>query len=296
MEQQAWDIRLVALDLDGTLFTDQKTITPRTLAALTAALGQGVEVVPATGRPAAGLPATLLALPGLRYALTSNGARVWDLAQNAPVAEFLMQKPQAEAALRVLEGYDCVTDLFIEGRRISIASQLTRMERIISPAMLAYMRATRTEVEDIYGYLAASPALPEKVSVVFAGDAQRAEAWRRLESLGLGLVLSSSLDKNLEINAPGVTKGKGLCALARHLGLAKHQLMACGDSGNDLAMLEAAGLAVAMGNAEPGIRAAAAYVTATNEEDGVAKAVERFVLGRQAPCLAKRQASKPAVR
>lgn len=280
MEQQAWDIRLVALDLDGTLFTDQKTITPRTLAALAEALRRGVTVAPATGRPATGLPDALLALPGLRYALTSNGARVWDLAQNAPVAEFLMQKAQAEAALRVLEGYDCVTDLFVQGRRMSIASQLARMERIISPAMLAYMRSTRTEVEDIYAYLAASPALPEKVSVVFAQNAQRAEAWQRLEGLGLGLVLSSSLDKNLEINAPGVTKGRGLLALARHLGLAKHQLMACGDSGNDLAMLEAAGLGVAMGNAEPAVKAAAGYITASNEEDGVALAVERFVLGR----------------
>lgn len=280
MQGQKWDIRLVALDLDGTLFTNQKTITPRTLAALAEALGRGVAVVPATGRPAAGLPDALLALPGLQYALTSNGARVWDLAQNAPVAEFLMQKAQAEAALRVLEGYDCVTDLFVQGRRMSIASQLARMERIISPAMLAYMRSTRTEVEDIYGYLAASPILPEKVSVVFAQNAQRTEAWQRLEGLGLGLVLSSSLDKNLEINAPGVTKGRGLLALAQHLGLAKHQLMACGDSGNDLAMLKAAGLGVAMGNAEPAVKAAAGYITASNEEDGVALAVERFVLGR----------------
>lgn len=278
MQQKAWDIRLIALDLDGTLLTEQKTITPRTLAALKAALERGVAVAPATGRPAAGLPAPLLALPGLRYALTSNGARVWDLAQNAPVAEFLMQKTQAEAALRVLEGYDCITDLFVEGRRISIASQLTSLSRIISPAMLAYMRSTRTEVEDIYAYLAQSSALPEKVSVVFAQSAQRAEAWHRLEALGLEI--SSSLDKNLEANAPGVTKGSGLLALAQHLGLARQQLMACGDSGNDLAMLKAAGLSVAMANAEPEIRAAAVYQTASNEEDGVAKAIERFVLGQ----------------
>lgn len=278
MQQKAWDIRLIALDLDGTLLTEQKTITPRTLAALKAALERGVAVAPATGRPAAGLPAPLLALPGLRYALTSNGARVWDLAQNAPVAEFLMQKTQAEAALRVLEGYDCITDLFVEGRRISIASQLASLSRIISPAMLAYMRSTRTEVEDIYAYLAQSSALPEKVSVVFAQSAQRAEAWQRLEALGLEI--SSSLDKNLEANAPGVTKGSGLLALAQHLGLARQQLMACGDSGNDLAMLKAAGLSVAMANAEPEIRAVAVYQTASNEEDGVAKAIERFVLGR----------------
>lgn len=277
MTGQTWDIRLIALDLDGTLFNSKKVITPRTLAALQAALDRGVIVAPATGRPAAGLPQALLELRGLRYALTSNGARVWDLAEQRAVAEFLMEKPQAEAALRILESYDCVTDLFVDGQRMSIASQLVKMERIVDPVMLAYMRSTRTEVADIYGHLAESPKLPEKVSVVFADAGQRAEAWRRLE--GLGLELSSSLAMNLEVNAPGVTKGKGLAALAAHLGLAPEQVMACGDSGNDLAMLRAAGLGVAMGNAEEAIKAAAGYVTASNDEDGVALAVERFVLG-----------------
>ena len=73
-------IRLLAFDLDGTVLNDQKQLTPRTLAALTAAAERGVALVPATGRTAAGLPAALLALPGVRYAITSNGARVMDLA------------------------------------------------------------------------------------------------------------------------------------------------------------------------------------------------------------------------
>ena len=124
MSEQKWDIRLIALDLDDTLFNSQKVITPRTLAALQAALDKGVIVAPATGRPAAGVPQALLELDGLRYALTSNGGRVWDLAEQRAVAEFLMEKPQAEAALRILEDYDCVTDLFVDGQRMSIASQL----------------------------------------------------------------------------------------------------------------------------------------------------------------------------
>ena len=278
MSGRKWDVRLVALDLDGTLFNSRKVITQRTLDALRGALEQGVFVVPATGRPVIGLPQALLALPGLRYALTSNGARVWDLAEQQAVAEFLMEKPQVEATLRVLESCDCITDLFVDGQRISIASQHARLERIIAPAMLNYMRSTRNEVENIYAWLAESSALPEKVSVTFSDLEERNDAWRRLDALGLGLELSSSLPKNLEVNAPGVTKGKGLAALAAHLGLAREQLMACGDSGNDLAMIETAGLGVAMGNAEDAIKAVAGYVTTSNDEDGVALAVERFVL------------------
>ena len=73
------DIRLVALDLDGTVFNDKKEITPRTLAAIRAACARGVAVLPATGRTASGIPAAFTSIPGVRYALTSNGASVVDL-------------------------------------------------------------------------------------------------------------------------------------------------------------------------------------------------------------------------
>lgn len=276
MPAAGWDIRLIALDLDGTLFTDDKRITPRTLETLTAALARGVAVVPATGRPASGIPQELLALPGLRYALTSNGARVWDLAENAPVAEFLMQKDKTAAVLRLLEQYEIVADLFVDGRRVCAPLPPGRLERAAPPNMLPYLRANRTEVPDLYAYLDASARLPEKLSLLFADPAERADAWRRIGAMGLEV--SSSIPNNLEVNAPGVTKASGLLALAAHLGLARSQLMACGDSGNDLAMLRAAGLGIAMGNAEPAVKAAAACLTAGNEEDGVARAVERFVL------------------
>jgi hydroxymethylpyrimidine pyrophosphatase-like HAD family hydrolase len=73
------DIRLVALDLDGTVFNDEKEITPRTLEAIRAAIAKGVDVIPATGRVASGVPEAFLRIPGVRYALTSNGASVVEL-------------------------------------------------------------------------------------------------------------------------------------------------------------------------------------------------------------------------
>ena len=92
----------------------------------------------------------------------------------------------------------------------------------------------------------------------------------------------SSLPLNMEINAAGVDKGAGLLALAEQLGLPASALMACGDGGNDTAMVAAAGLGVAMANAFPEVKAAARFITASNNEDGVALAVEKFVLGKEA--------------
>ena len=82
----------------------------------------------------------------------------------------------------------------------------------------------------------------------------------------------------MELNAPGISKGRGLMALAERLGLALDEVMAVGDSGNDLTMLEAAGLGVAMGNATEEIKQAADVITADNNHDGVAEAIEKYVL------------------
>ena len=83
----------------------------------------------------------------------------------------------------------------------------------------------------------------------------------------------------MELNAPGVSKGPGLMALANALGLDRREVMAVGDSGNDRTMIELAGLGVAMGNATDEVKQAADAVTADNEHDGVAQAIERYVLG-----------------
>ena len=95
-----------------------------------------------------------------------------------------------------------------------------------------------------------------------------------------GFSIVSSESNNLEISDEGATKGLALLELGRMLGLEKSQVMACGDSENDLPMLETVGLGVAMGNAPRFIQEKAAAVTATNDEDGVALALEKYVLGR----------------
>ena len=92
------------------------------------------------------------------------------------------------------------------------------------------------------------------------------------------LSISDSMGTNLEINAPGVNKGMGLIQLGRLLGIEREEIMACGDGLNDLAMLRAVGFGVAMANGNEEVKKYADYVTGSNDEDGVAKAIEKFVL------------------
>ncbi len=272
-------IRLIALDLDGTVLDDRKCLTPRTQRALTAAGQQGVWIVPATGRTLTGLPAELMALPGVRYVITANGAQVQDIAgPDGPrtLRRLYIPRDKALAAFDALARYDCVTDIFQDGQGYTTAKNAALTETFVPENLREYILTTRIQLPDLREFIAAQPDGIEKLTLFFLSDEERARAWAEMEALGLTVV--SSLPRNMELNAAGVNKGAGLLALAEELNLPVQALMACGDGGNDLEMVRAAGLGVAMANAFPEVKAAARWVTASNNEDGVALAVERFVL------------------
>ncbi len=271
------DIKLIALDMDGTVLTDEKTVSARTIAAVRAAQAKGVHVVPATGRAATGIPPAFMEIGGMRYSITANGARVLDLETGECLAEKLIPLPLALAAFEVLSGYDCVLDAFQDGKAYSTPENIAVAQEVFPPVLRAYVKATRTVIPDMRAFIETQTQGIEKWTMFFREDAARDEAWAKMEAMGFEVV--SSMPKNMELSAPGVHKGSGLRHLAGVLGIPLAQVMACGDGGNDTAMLSTAGLGVAMGNAEPDVLAVADYVTASNEEDGVAKAIEKFVLG-----------------
>ncbi len=277
---QALPIRLIALDLDGTLFNEDKLIPPHTLEVLRQAMEQGVVVIPATGRPATGLPQSLMTLTGLRYALTSNGAQVVELDTGRSIVHFPIASSLAIRLVELLSRYDCLISFFSDGDRICFQGDVERIPDFLQPNMVKYVQSTSHPVPDLAQYLRSTGAVVDKVNAFFRDEAQRRRAWQELEALPDQVVVTSSLALNMEVNAPGVTKGRALLALAEHLGLTAQQVMACGDSGNDLEMIRAAGLGVAMANASPEILAAADAVTLSNQEEGVAAAVEKYVLRR----------------
>ena len=109
------DIRLIALDLDGTVFDDEKRISPRTLAAIRAALDRGIDVLPATGRNAAGVPDAFMQMPGVRFALTSNGASVVELASGRPLVRLPFEADFARRALAAVQPFGGAIGLFVGG-------------------------------------------------------------------------------------------------------------------------------------------------------------------------------------
>ncbi len=269
---------MVGLDLDGTLLTDRKEITPRTRKVLEQAIKEGVIILVATGRPWMGVPEELREFPGMRYALTSNGARILDVQEGHIIEEHLLPAESAKKALEICGKYDTLQEIYFDGQGYAPADKMAQVERYHkNPNMWEYMRKTRIPVDDIFEMLARENRGVDKTQALFADMDERKRAWEELQK-ERDLELVGSLKYNIEINAAGVNKGTGLVNLGRLLGIRREEIMACGDGDNDTAMLREAGFGVAMGNAEEQVKEAADYITLTNEEEGVAEAIERFVL------------------
>lgn len=269
---------MIGLDLDGTLLTDRKEITPRTRRVISRAIEEGVIVLVATGRPWMGVPEELREFPGMRYALTSNGARILDVQEGVILEEHLLPPDSAKKAMQICGKYDTLQEIYFDGQGYAPADKMSKVERYHkNPNMWEYMRKTRIPVNDIFELLERENRGLDKVQALFADMEERKAAWRELEREP-DLELVGSLKYNIEINAAGVNKGTGLVNLGRLLGIKREEIMACGDGDNDTVMLREAGFGVAMGNAEEQVKEAADHITLTNEEEGVAEVIEKFVL------------------
>ena len=117
-------IKMVGLDLDGTLLTTEKKLTAYTREVLEKALAQGIEVLVSTGRPISGVPREVLEIPGMKYAVTSNGARVLELSTGNVLCESMLSMETAERLIDIINDYDAVLEIFIDGKSYARRAEL----------------------------------------------------------------------------------------------------------------------------------------------------------------------------
>ena len=276
------DIRLIAMDLDGTLFNRNGEITPKTIDELNRVATQGVHTVISTGRPFNGLPFEQIKDTKIDYALTTNGAAVYRIKDKACLYENTMDLEMLTPVLDYVLSREIHIDLYIDGEGFTPIRCRENLDRLAVPNSLKrYMIATRTPVEDLVGYVKDCGKKIQKINLNFYPQPDgtlgyRDETIRFLKSLSAIEVVCGGFN-NFEISKAGVTKSTGLDALTKHLGVTMEQTMAIGDSENDYSMINAAGLGVAMGNASDDIKAIADYITTSNEEDGVGEAIKKFI-------------------
>lgn len=285
-------IKLLAVDMDGTCLDRKSRITDGTIRTLRDAAAAGITVVPATGRSMARIPHRLAAgtirkniasygkmsedarnNQGLfRYVITSNGAQVTDIVEKRELFREMIPK---EAALALLKQCRKIrlgvtshmnNEYLLQGRILVLLGHLVygrdagavRWVRDMSETV----RTSGYEVEELQFYFM-SPSARNEIRSVLAGFPELSAAYTRLY---------------VEVFAAGASKGNALQALADHLGIRKEETACIGDGENDLSMFRAAGLKIAMGNAVPELKKAADIITGTNDRDGAAEAVRRYIL------------------
>lgn len=270
--------RMIGMDLDGTLLTTEKKLTPYTQDVLKRAIAQGIIVLPATGRPVSGVPEEIMHFPGIRYAVTANGGRIVDVQENRTIYENLVPVDKAYAILSVFEKYDTLREIYYDGIGYSEETMLKNIHRYIGPGPMAdYMVATRRPIPDVHAKFVETNRPVDKVQGIFASLADKDEALKELEKI-TDIEITGALSQNVEINAKDVDKGNALLRLGQILGIPGEEIMAFGDGTNDRKMLEKVGTGVAMANGVPEVKAAADYITASNDEEGVARFIEKYVL------------------
>lgn len=268
---------LVASDIDGTFIDSRERVTPRLKSVLGRMIRRGVPLTLATGRPARWLAPVLEQLPVRPVCVCGNGAVLYDAGRDAvlsvnglapevqreviDIARTVMADvgPVGAAVERAgTSAMDPTEELFVVGPTYAHAWEsaehgvLGESEMTAEPATKLLLSNPKLASSELFEIIA--PHIPEDVAHV-------------TYSMPEGL---------LEVSAPGVTKRAGLEELADLVGASPADVVCFGDMPNDIEMLKWAGLGVAMGNAVDAVREVADFVTATNDDDGVARVLERW--------------------
>lgn len=277
------DIKLVALDLDGTLFDNSSRISERNLTAIRSITDKGIHVVISTGRPFEGIPFDQIKGTGINYAITANGSGIYEISTGKCLYENAMDEELVTPILNFLLTRDIHMDAFIGGKGYTPVQCVEMAQKLTVPSSIKnYIITTRTRLDNILQFIHENQLKVQKMTLNFYPAADGTLIDR--ETVRKFLVSNPSITtvcggyNNLEFTRADANKGVGLRKLAEILGVNPDATMAIGDTENDLAIIEAAGIGVAMGNATDAVKARADYVTTTNTKDGVAAAIEHFIL------------------
>lgn len=270
-------IQLIASDLDGTLLTSKKEVTPRLYQALETLYHMGIHFVPATGRPFGSLPQDIRNLPFLKYVITSNGASIYDAENQETLLRNLLSPEAVEITLSVAKKLPVLMEFFLDGHAYIAQKAFENLSSYgLTESHIHYIRTTRTPVEDFWGTIERQKANLENINLVFQDMELRKETLALLREKGHTSVTASS-SKNIEITSPEATKSKALATLCHRLDIDPIHTLALGDSDNDLPMLQFAGVGIAMANGEAHIKAAADRIADDCNSFGAAKILEEII-------------------
>ena len=275
--------KMICIDIDGTLIKPDHTLSVETIRAIRRARDKGVMIVLSTGRMyrSARLYAEELELDF--PIISANGSYVRDKATGEIVYEKNLSKDDLNFIMEVLDKYGVKINfynkdtMYISEHR-DYVSRYEALSKTLPPEKRIEIKYITEDypmndfIEEFGGYIQKGIVFPHERVI---NSIRNEVAENKL------LKVVSSGDDNIEFTSHLADKGLGVLALAKARNIKPSEIICIGDSENDLSMLKVAGLPVAMGNAIPLIKEVATYITDTNENDGVAKMINKFIFGEE---------------
>ena len=266
---------LVAIDIDGTLLTSEKTILPETIKDIEEASEKGVHIVYCTGRGVSEMQEIIEFLPSIRYGVCMSGALVYDFKEHKAIYINSVPKNIVNKIIEVSKNDEGMIHLLTENESIVDENQINHMNDfhmgVYQPMFMKIAKTVKNIKEEANKY----ESIP-KLNIYFQSEQVRKEAYEKIKNLNIDLTFNEKTA--LEITAKNSTKGNGLLTLASYLGIPISQIIGIGDSNNDYSFLNIVGLPIAMGNANKNIKNISKYITDDNNNNGVGKAICKYCL------------------
>ncbi len=272
------EIKLIALDLDGTTLNKEGKLSQKNKETLKKAVEKGIHVVVATGRCFSAIPDEVKEFDGIEYVVTSNGGLTKELSTGKTVEKNCIDKDAIEGVISALQGNKNMIEVFVDGEAYMEREKYEEIKNGgITYRHRQYVLDTRTPLDNIFQFIRENSEDIENINIFYNDLDERAAAKTGLDRIP-EVTITTSLGSNWEIGGKTTSKASALKVLMKKFNISKSEVMACGDNSNDIAMLKLAGIKIAMGNGNPEVKKVAQYIVSTNEFDGVSEAIERFAL------------------
>lgn len=270
---------LIALDLDHTTLRDDSTLDPVTREALVRASEAGIEIVVASGRAYTSLPEEVMSVPGIRYAITSNGTEVIRVADGVKVKSFTLPEEAVRKTEAIVYPHrdKAAIEVFIDS--MPYTGKVHWDDPTLygcHPDYVPYVQQSRVRVEDIYSFIDEHAAEVDSLDVACPYPELQEEIRAQLRQIP-GVRLTSSIGHLTEMVHKDAGKGAGLQFVCETLGIPQERTVAAGDADNDIDMMRWAGLGVAVANGSPNCLAAADRVIGSNDDNSVAKLIREII-------------------
>ena len=272
------DIKCIALDLDRTTLNAQGKLSKANEEAIRKAVAKGIHVCIASGRAFDTLPQDVVSIPGIEYAITSNGAAVYRIQDKQCLRSYVLTEQSVKKILELTKDFPVTYEGFIRGTAYAAKEYIEDPVKFgATEHAVAYEQSTRHLQDDIVSFLKQHDDELDSMDIVVKDEAQKQKVIEVLKAEVEDIYITSSISQLVEISYKDAGKRSGVKFITEYLGLNPKQVAAFGDADNDIDMLEYAGCGIAMENASNGLLAVADVVTLHHDRDGVAYALKNIL-------------------